>query len=58
MEICLTFHILIVRTNPFTLLAKVVHAVSDKLFKVHAVGGNGANLVSPDAKVSARVGFV
>jgi hypothetical protein len=44
-------------------LAKVVYAVppiwgliSDKLFKVHAVGGNGANFVSPDTKVSARVG--
>jgi hypothetical protein len=28
------------------------------LFRVHAVGGNGANLLSPDAKVSARVGVV
>jgi hypothetical protein len=32
--------------------------ISDKLFKVHAVGGNGANFVSPDAKVSASVGAV
>jgi hypothetical protein len=32
--------------------------ISDKLFKVHAVGGNGAHLVSPDSKVSARVGAV
>jgi hypothetical protein len=32
--------------------------ISDKLFKVHAVGGNGANFVSPDAKVAARVGAV
>jgi hypothetical protein len=59
------FHTLIARTIQFTVLAKVVHAVppiwgliSDKLFKVHAVGGNGANFVSPDAKVSASVGAV
>jgi hypothetical protein len=32
--------------------------ISDKLFKVHGVGGNGANFVSPDTKVSARVGLV
>jgi hypothetical protein len=32
--------------------------ISDKLFKVNAVGGNGANFVSPDSKVSARVGAV
>jgi hypothetical protein len=32
--------------------------ISDKLFKVHAVDGNGAHFVSPDATVSARVGAV
>jgi hypothetical protein len=32
--------------------------ISDKLYKVHAVGGNGANFVSPDAKVLASVGVV
>jgi hypothetical protein len=28
------------------------------LFKVHAAGGNGANFISPDAKVFVRVGAV
>jgi hypothetical protein len=32
--------------------------ISDKLFKVHAVRGNGANFVSPDTKVSASVGAI
>jgi hypothetical protein len=32
--------------------------ISDKLFKVHAAGGNGANFISPDAKVSVSVGAV
>jgi len=32
--------------------------ISDKLFKVHAAGGNGANFVSPDAKVVEHVGAV
>jgi hypothetical protein len=32
--------------------------ISDKLFQVDAVAGNGANFVSLDAKVSARVGAV
>jgi hypothetical protein len=32
--------------------------ISDKLFTVHAVGGNGANFVCPDTTVSARVGAV
>jgi hypothetical protein len=32
--------------------------ISDNLFHVHAAGGNGANFVSPDAKVSTRVGAV
>jgi hypothetical protein len=32
--------------------------ISDKLFKVHAAGGNGANFVSPDANVSASFGAV
>jgi hypothetical protein len=32
--------------------------ISDKLFKVHTAGGNGAKFVSPDAKVSTRVGAV
>jgi hypothetical protein len=32
--------------------------ISDKLFEVHMVGGNSTNFVSPDAKVSARVGVV
>jgi hypothetical protein len=32
--------------------------ISDKLFKVDAVGGNGANFVSPDTKVVEHVGAV
>jgi hypothetical protein len=32
--------------------------ISDKLFKVHAAGGNGVYFVSPDAKVSEHVGAV
>jgi hypothetical protein len=44
---------------------KAVHAappiwglISDKLFKVHAAGGNGASFISPDAKVVEHVGAV
>jgi hypothetical protein len=32
--------------------------ISDKLFKVHTAGGNGASFICLDAKVSVRVGVV
>jgi hypothetical protein len=36
----------------------LISDISDKLFKVHGAEGNGANFVSPDAKVVEHVGAV
>jgi hypothetical protein len=32
--------------------------ISDKLFKVHGAGGNGANFISPDTNVVEHIGAV